>query len=106
MKIFSYTTNIILSSMKVRAHVYISGHVTGVFFRYHTQLLARQLGVSGWVRNLRDGRVEAVFEGERGEVEEMLKFCRRGPPGAMVKDVEVRWEEYRGEFPKFEIRYW
>jgi acylphosphatase len=92
--------------MNVRAHVYISGYVTGVFFRYHTQRLARQLGVKGWIRNLRDGRVEAVFEGEREQVEEMLNFCHRGPPGARVEDVKVRWEEFKGEFKEFEIRYW
>jgi len=92
--------------MNVRAHVYITGYVTGVLFRYHTQQLAQRLGVSGWVRNLRDGRVEAVFEGEREQVEEMVKFCREGPPGARVTDVEVKWEKYQGGFSGFEIRYW
>lgn len=92
--------------MKVRAHVHIGGYVQGVFFRYHTQELAQRLGVSGWVRNLRDGRVEAVFEGEREQVEEMVKFCRRGPPGARVTDVDIKWEGYRGEFSEFEVRYW
>jgi acylphosphatase len=62
--------------------------------------------VSGWVRNLRDGRVEAVFEGEREQVEEMVKFCREGPPGARVTDVDVKWEKYQGGFSGFEIRYW
>lgn len=95
-----------VASMKARAHVYISGYVTGVFFRYHTQELAQRLSVKGWVRNLRDGRVEAVFEGEREQVEEMIKSCHRGPPGATVTDVEVKWEEHRGEFSGFEVRYW
>ncbi len=92
--------------MKARAHVFITGRVTGVFFRYYTQQLARKLGVNGWVRNLRDGRVEAVFEGGREEVEKMVKFCHDGPPGARVTDVEVKWEEYKSEFSGFEIRYW
>ena len=91
--------------MKARAHVYVSGYVTGVFFRAHTQELAERLGVRGWVRNMHDGRVEAVFEGERGQVEEMVKFCHRGPPGARVKNVEVKWENPKGEFSGFEVRY-
>ncbi len=84
----------------------MSGYVQGVFFRAHAQELAEQLGVSGWVRNLRDSRVEAVFEGEHRRVEEMLKFCRTGPPGARVTDVDVKWEDYKGEFSGFKVRYW
>lgn len=92
--------------MKARTHVYISGMVQGVFFRYHTQELARRLGVSGWVRNRSDGRVEAVFEGEREHVEEMVKFCREGPPGASVSDVRVECKDPTGEFSNFEVRWW
>jgi len=91
--------------MKTRAHVYISGYVTGVFFRYHTRELAQRLGLRGWVRNTHDGRVEAVFEGEKEAVEQMLNFCHRGPSGARVSNVEVKWENYRGEFSGFEVRY-
>lgn len=91
--------------MKARAHVYVSGRVQGVFFRYETQALAEELEVKGWVRNTPDGRVEAVFEGEKEKVEQMLDFCRRGPPGARVSDVEVKWEPPRGEFSGFGIRY-
>lgn len=91
--------------MKVRAHVQISGRVQGVFFRSDTRGLASRLGVEGWVRNTRDGRVEAVFEGEREKVEELLNFCHRGPPGASVTGVEVGWEEPTGEFSGFEVRY-
>ncbi|MFQ6085883.1 MAG: acylphosphatase [Candidatus Bathyarchaeia archaeon] len=91
--------------MKVRAHVLISGRVQGVFFRSETEYEANRLGVKGWVRNLRDGRVEAVFEGEKGKIEKLIRFCRRGPPGARVTDVEVSWEKYRSEFEDFRIRY-
>ena len=91
--------------MVVRAHVFVSGKVQGVFFRFETRRLARRLGVSGWVRNRRDGRVEAVFEGEREDVEKMIAFCKRGPPGARVTKVEVEWEEPTEEFEGFSIRY-
>ena len=91
--------------MKVRAHVYVSGLVQGVFFRYETMRNARRRNVTGWVRNLPDGRVEAVFEGEKSDVEAMISFCRRGPPGAMVRDVKVTWEKPTGEFKDFRIIY-
>ncbi|PIU12220.1 MAG: acylphosphatase [Hadesarchaea archaeon CG08_land_8_20_14_0_20_51_8] len=91
--------------MKARAHVWVEGCVQGVFFRYETSKVARNFNVNGWVRNLPDGRVEAVFEGEKENVEEMVEFCRRGPPGAQVNDVEAKWEAYRGEFSGFEIKY-
>ncbi len=91
--------------MKVRAHVFVSGRVQGVFFRSETRHEARLRGVTGWVRNLPDGRVEAVFEGEEEAVKELIEFCRRGPPGARVVKVDVKWENYTGEFRSFEIRY-
>jgi len=90
---------------KVRAHVFVSGRVQGVFFRYETCQHARRVGVTGWVRNLPDGRVEAVFEGEKEAVEYMIEFCKRGPPAAKVEKVEVIWEPYKGEFESFTIRY-
>jgi len=91
--------------VKVRAHVFISGRVQGVFFRSETQHEAKRRNVKGWVRNLPDGRVEAVFEGEEGKVKELIEFCKRGPPGAKVTGVKVIWERYSGEFREFEIRY-
>lgn len=91
--------------MRVRAHVFVSGRVQGVFFRYETRLRALRNNVVGWVRNLPDGRVEAVFEGEKENVDAMIEFCRRGPPGAIVKNVEVIWETPTGEFKGFQIRY-
>lgn len=91
--------------MKVRAHVFVSGRVQGVFFRYETRNEAKMRGVRGWVRNMPDGRVEAVFEGEEEAVRELIEFCRRGPLGARVMKVDVKWENYAGEFKDFEIRY-
>jgi acylphosphatase len=91
--------------LKVRAHVLISGRVQGVLFRSETQDEARRQGVTGWVRNLPDGRVEAVFEGEKVMVDRLIDFCRRGPPGAKVTRVEVTWGDYNGEFKGFSIRY-
>jgi len=91
--------------MKVRAHVFISGRVQGVFFRYETKRIANRRRVSGWIRNLPDGRVEAVFEGEKSDVEEMIRFCHRGPPAAIVRDVKVFWEQPTGDLQGFQIRY-
>jgi len=91
--------------LMVRAHVFVSGRVQGVFFRSETQDEALRLGLTGWVRNLPDRRVEAVFEGEKDPVDRMIEFCRRGPPGARVTKVEMTWENYTGEFRSFRIRY-
>ena len=88
-----------------RVHVYISGRVQGVWFRAYTKEEAERLGVKGWVRNLPDGRVEAVFEGKEDKVEEMVRWCHAGSPQAKVTQVEVIEEPFRGEFEKFEIRY-
>ena len=80
-----------------RVHVFISGRVQGVMFRESTRELAERLGLGGWVRNLSDGRVEAVFEGPSAEVGRALAWCRRGPPGAWVAGLETRDEEPIGE---------
>ena len=90
---------------KTRLHVIISGDVQGVFFRASTRDAARSLGLRGWVRNLPDRRVEAVFEGEKGNLEKVLEFVRKGPPGSSVSGVDVRWEFYKGEFESFDVRY-
>jgi len=95
----------LVESSKVRVHVYVAGRVQGVFFRSEIQDEATRRGVTGWVRNLPDRRVEAVFEGEREKVDRLVEFCRRGPPGARVTRVEVSWEDYTGEFRDFRIRY-
>ena len=90
---------------KVRAHVIIEGRVQGVFFRYHTQEKAYEIGVKGWVKNRRDGRVEAVFEGDKDKVDRMIQWCHRGPSEARVTNVQVEWENYTGEFEDFSILY-
>lgn len=86
-----------------RAHVFISGKVQGVYFRKSTKEKADALGVTGWVKNLSDGRVEAVFEGEKEDITEMLKFCNEGPEMAVVEEVDLEWEEPTG-FGSFNIR--
>lgn len=91
--------------MMRRVRVYISGKVQGVFFRAYTKEEADKLGIKGWVRNLPDGRVEALFEGPAEAVEEMIKWCHRGSPSSKVISVEVEEEPYRGEFKDFSIRY-
>ena len=80
------------------------GRVQGVGFRYATADEARQRGLTGWVRNLDSGAVEAVFEGPRWRVEDMLRWCRDGPPGAYVRDVHVDWSEPLEHLHEFEIR--
>ncbi len=90
--------------MKARAHVYIYGRVQGVAFRARTLDKALELGLGGWVRNLPDGRVEAVFEGERQAVQKAVEWCHQGPRAARVTAVEVRWEDYRGDMASFSIR--
>jgi acylphosphatase len=82
---------------EARARAVFRGRVQGVFFRAETRDRARSLGLSGWVRNVPDGSVEAVFEGERERIESILDWCRRGPGLAEVDDVDVEWEQPRGE---------
>jgi len=88
-----------------RVHLRISGRVQGVSFRAYTQEEARSIGVTGWVRNIPDGRVEAVFEGNTNQIEEMIDWFHTGPPLARVQDVEVRRESYQGDFDDFKIRF-
>ena len=92
-------------SDNVRAHVNIKGWVQGVAFRYNTKSAACEHGVKGWVRNKADGSVEAIFEGTRDKVDSLLVWCKNGPKMAVVKDVEVTWESFTGEFKDFDIRF-
>ncbi|WP_313694695.1 acylphosphatase [Halorarum halobium] len=82
---------------RTRAHVFVSGTVQGVFYRASTRDAARDRGVDGWVRNLDDGRVEAVFEGERPDVATMVEWCHSGSDAAFVEDVEAEYGDPEGE---------
>jgi acylphosphatase len=87
-----------------RVHVYISGRVQGVFFRAETQRTAKGFNLNGWVRNMADGRVEALFEGEDTNVDNMIKWCHIGPPAARVEEVLAEEEHFTGEFRDFNIK--
>lgn len=84
-------------------HVWVSGIVQGVFFRDSTRQCARKLGLTGWVKNLPDGRVEALFQGKRSDCEQALEFVRVGPPSAKVTRVEEKWQRVRESFEDFRI---
>ncbi|MGB3208030.1 MAG: acylphosphatase [Crinalium sp.] len=87
----------------IRAHVFVSGIVQGVGYRFSTVNQANQLGISGWVRNLPDQRVEAVFEGTPEAVTEMISWCKQGPLGAVVNSVTFEYDEVEG-LRGFEIK--
>jgi len=91
--------------VKVRARVFIEGKVQGVFFRSETKRRADSLDLKGWVRNLPDNKVEAVFEGRCELVDPMIEFCRIGPTDARVTNFTLFWESFVGEFRDFEILY-
>jgi acylphosphatase len=93
-----------MTNDRVRVRLVIAGRVQGVAFRAYAVDEAERLGVHGWVRNLPDGRVEAVAEGRRNAVEAFVAWCRRGPPAARVDDIAVTWEPHRGEFAAFDVR--
>ena len=86
-----------------RAHVYVSGQVQGVFFRDSAREKAEHLGLTGWVKNLPDGRVEALFEGPSEKVREVIQWCKQGPPHATVEDVETAFEASQGGLTGFEV---
>jgi len=88
---------------KISARVVVHGRVQGVFFRAETRHTAQTLGLTGWVRNLPDGTVEAVFEGPADAVEQAVAWCRTGPPYALVSAVDVTRGEYTGAFDRFSI---
>ncbi len=91
---------------QVRAKIVVSGRVQGVCFRYTMDREAERRQVNGWVRNCRDGTVEAVVEGEKEAVESLISWCHQGPPGAVVRKVDVEWQKDRGEFDSFFIKSW
>lgn len=89
---------------KTRAHVFIRGKVQGVYFRQNTKQVATKHKVNGWVRNLLDGRVEAIFEGDNIDVNKVIEWCHVGPPNSIVDDVEVSFEKDNDEFASFTIK--
>ncbi len=86
-------------------HVWISGRVQGVYFRAYARDAGRSIGVAGWVRNLHDGRVEAVFEGDEDKLKKMIEWCHGGSPLSRVKAVDILDEPYTGEFDTFAIAH-
>lgn len=88
-----------------RAHLIVTGRVQGVCFRAETQQAAARFGVTGWVRNRRDGSVEAVVEGSKSDVMALVDWCRSGPSMSRVADVAVTWQAHQGEFGEFGIRF-
>jgi len=88
----------------VRVRIIISGRVQGVFFRRHAQDKAKELELTGWVHNTVDGKVEIIAEGQKAKVEQFLEWCRQGSSLAKVDDVEVEYEDPKGEFDNFTIR--
>jgi len=91
--------------MKKQAHLKIFGEVQGVFYRANSQERAEELGLVGWVKNLGDGSVEIVVQGEEEMINEMISWCYEGPTGSAVEDIHVKWEEVMENFNGFEIRY-
>ena len=88
----------------VRGHIFITGRVQGVAFRYYTQKIANKLGITGWIRNCVDGKVEIIAEGSKERVRQLIDWCHEGPRSAIVKKVDLTWEEYRGEFLFFNVK--
>lgn len=91
--------------MLIRVHIYIFGRVQGVFFRSEIRRKARQLNVTGWVKNLPEGQVEATFEGEEKDVKKLVEFCKVGPYGAIVEKTKIESGKYIGEFRDFQVTW-
>jgi len=87
----------------MRLHLFISGLVQGVNFRHYTVQTAQNLHLTGWVKNLSDGRVEILAEGTKNELEQLLRWCQKGPPAAQVELVKEKWSDAPGEFSDFTI---
>ena len=89
---------------QVRVHIIIKGWVQGVFFRASTVEEADRLGLKGWVKNCPDGSVEVVAEGSKNQINVIIQWCHRGPPGARVQNVQLKWEDYLEDLETFSIR--
>ncbi|MDO8470466.1 MAG: acylphosphatase [bacterium] len=88
----------------IGAHLFVSGKVQGVFYRKHAQQKAKEFGLTGWVHNLIDGRVEISVEGEKEHTEQFILWAKEGSPFAQVEDVRVEWKPYEGKWNDFEVR--
>ena len=88
-----------------RIRLFVKGKVQGVFFRQALKVMAKKKNVTGWVRNLKDGRVEALIEGDDLSVNSLVEWAHGGPANARVEDVEIKNEKFKGEFSKFEVLY-
>ncbi|MGI9565468.1 MAG: acylphosphatase [Nitrosopumilus sp.] len=88
-----------------RIKIFVTGKVQGVFFRQTLKVMAKKNNVSGWVKNLKDGRVEAVLEGDDEKLNRLIEWAHGGPANARVEDVEIHNEKYTGEFSKFDVLY-
>ena len=88
-----------------RIHIYISGIVQGVYLRHNTMIKAKELGLNGWARNLMDGSVEIVCEGESSSLDNMVEWCKIGPRGSSIENIDIQWEDFKNEFNSFKIIY-
>jgi acylphosphatase len=89
---------------QARIRLIVKGRVQGVYFRASTVQQAQHLGLTGWVMNRQDGSVEVVAEGRSDSIEKLIAWCRQGPPGARVDEVDLQRQDFRGEFIEFRIR--
>ncbi|WP_421774155.1 acylphosphatase [Gracilimonas sp.] len=89
----------------MKKHIFISGRVQGVGFRHFTKTSARSLGVNGWVRNLPDGRVEAVLQGDEQLVDQLIEKCKKGPRSAYVQNIEVEEEKGEESYTSFDVKF-
>lgn len=94
----------LVNNNKTRVHIFLSGSVQGVFLRNNTRRKANELLIFGWIRNLPDGRVEAILEGKKERIREILKWLKQGPESAVVEGMDIKWEENRDEFSDFHIK--
>ena len=92
-------------NLKARVHIIVSGRVQRVYFRGYTKDEAQKHNINGWVRNLPDGRVEAVFEGKKEDIEDLIESVNKGPSYAKVENINIHWEDFKGEFTDFQIHY-
>lgn len=88
-----------------RIRIFVTGKVQGVFFRQTLKITAKKNNIFGWVKNLKDGRVEAVLEGNSEQISRLVEWAHGGPANARVEDVEICNEEFTGEFSKFDVLY-